>query len=792
MPKISIIIPVYNVEQYLQEALNSLVNQTLKDIEIICIDDKSTDNSLNILKEYATKDDRIVILEQEVNQGQGVARNRALDVAKGEYIMFCDPDDWYELNACELAYNQISTNKNDMVLFSLNRFYEDKGKIVPDTKRFLGCGSTILKDSINLDSEDANITDTMYSVCSIYKNAFLQKNAIKYDTCRTFEDHLFTTKTYIYANSISILDENLYNYRIRRSSSTYHNPKTSYVEFMRINNELFDLAIQLNKSKYFITAFLKNKMKSIFYWYKTHTKQYPQVTPFFYNEIKKFFSHINSTINIVEYKQSIGKENYKKFKKILKYNYFQYRFYTSFQKTLKTLLSIKTDLSGNICIRILGIKFKFKRYIFLNYKILGNLFAWIFPTHEDRRNFITLCRNIEDEKLINKVQKKYPKLVKKLSKKQKLRVLFLVSENSKWKAQSLYDLMEKSEHFEPVIALTVLANVHSGMDKTRDEMGKNYEFFTSKGMKVVKAYENHEYLDLKTFKPDIVFYQQPWSLSKIQSPDKVSKYALTCYIPYFVANYGVLRLDTGLRLHKFLFRHYVLNKHWAREYQIYSGMNNYAAVGHTILDNFYLNKHVPVKNNYVIYAPHYSVFHELNKNLVNYGTFLENGEKILEYAKNHTEINWVFKPHPRLKVVLYNIWGEEKTEQYYKEWESFAKCCYDADYIKLFLDSKALITDCGSFLTEYFCTEKPIIHLISSKCSVKPIKPFEKIINTFYKAHNEEELLAHLEEVIIKGNDYRKEERLNMLKQSRLLNNYAASNIMKDLEETIRGKKYNT
>ena len=83
-PKISIIIPVYNTEQYIGLALDSVVNQTLKDIEIICIDDCSTDNSYEILKDYASKDDRFVVLKQETNQGQGAARNKALDIAKGE------------------------------------------------------------------------------------------------------------------------------------------------------------------------------------------------------------------------------------------------------------------------------------------------------------------------------------------------------------------------------------------------------------------------------------------------------------------------------------------------------------------------------------------------------------------------------------------------------------------------------------------------------------------------------------------------------------------------------------
>ena len=782
MAKVSIIVPVYNVEDYLSQCIDSLINQTLKDIEIICVDDKSTDNSLNILKDYASKDSRIIILEQEINQGQGVARNRALDVAKGDYIMFCDPDDWYELDACELAYNQISSNNNDMVLFSLNRYYEDSGDIVKKNhfnlmKDYIGC------QNIEIKTLNANFINNLFIVGQIYNRNFIMNNNIKFGAGRMFEDQSFMLPCYIYANDISILDEYLYNYRIRKSSSTFNNAQ-AYKYFMSITNEFWELISNKSDNKCIIAAFLSYRFGSIFYWFNFLTSIDPSIKKEFYNLIRQFFIKINETVNIAEYKQAIGKENYKKFKKIIKYNYQQYVLYLIIRETLKNIFSVSSQ-NDNICLRFFGFKLKFKRYIFLNYKIVGNLFAWIFPTHESRRDFIKLCRSVEELKHVDKIQKSYPKLVKKLSKKKKLRVLFLVSENSKWKAQSLYDLMEKSDKFEPFIALTVLTGVHTGVDTTRNELEDNYKFFKSKGMKVVKAYENHEYLDLKIFKPDIVFYQQPWALSKLQMPDSVAKFALTCYIPYFVANYGILRLDTGLRLHKFLFRHYVLNKNWAREYQEYSGLNNYVAVGHTILDNFYLNQNVQPKNNYVIYAPHYSIPHELNKNPVNYGTFLQNGEQILEYAKNHPEINWGFKPHPQLKFVLYNIWGEEKTEKYYKEWESFAKCCYNAEYIDLFLDSKALITDCASFLTEYFCTEKPILHLISAKCSIEPLKPFQKIIDTFYKAHNQNDLLAYLDEVIIKGNDYKKDERLNVLKQSKLKNNYAAANIIKDLESTI-------
>ena len=114
MPKVSIIIPTYNVEAYLKECMDSVTRQTLKDIEIICINDGSTDGSLEILKEYADKDPRIVLVDKE-NEGYGVGMNIGLDKASGEYIGIVEPDDFVPLNMYEDLYNTAKENDLDFV-----------------------------------------------------------------------------------------------------------------------------------------------------------------------------------------------------------------------------------------------------------------------------------------------------------------------------------------------------------------------------------------------------------------------------------------------------------------------------------------------------------------------------------------------------------------------------------------------------------------------------------------------------------------------------------------------------
>ena len=115
MCKISVIIPVYNVEKYLKKCLDSICNQTLQDIEIICVDDGSSDSSLEILRQYEAKDSRVKVLTQS-NQKQGAARNNGISIAKGEYLGFIDSDDWIDLDYYEQLYNSAKTFDCDIAI----------------------------------------------------------------------------------------------------------------------------------------------------------------------------------------------------------------------------------------------------------------------------------------------------------------------------------------------------------------------------------------------------------------------------------------------------------------------------------------------------------------------------------------------------------------------------------------------------------------------------------------------------------------------------------------------------
>lgn len=126
MIKVSVIVPVYNVQEYLGKCLSSLTAQTLKDIEIICVDDGSTDDSLAILKRFAKKDKRVKILTQN-NQYAGVARNAGLKVAKGEFLSFLDADDFFETDMLEEMYNNAKDNEADIVVCGYCQYNQNVG-----------------------------------------------------------------------------------------------------------------------------------------------------------------------------------------------------------------------------------------------------------------------------------------------------------------------------------------------------------------------------------------------------------------------------------------------------------------------------------------------------------------------------------------------------------------------------------------------------------------------------------------------------------------------------------------
>jgi len=157
MVKVSVIIPVYNDEDYVEEALDGILNQTLKDIEVICVNDGSTDDSLRILEEIAERDDRVSVFSQE-NKGGGAARNYGMKFAKGKYLYFMDADDIIKENTLERTYNVAEEKSLDFLIFKAINYDEDTDKYYESEGYSMNVLADFVKDDVfNFDDLDEKI-----------------------------------------------------------------------------------------------------------------------------------------------------------------------------------------------------------------------------------------------------------------------------------------------------------------------------------------------------------------------------------------------------------------------------------------------------------------------------------------------------------------------------------------------------------------------------------------------------------------------------------------------------------
>ena len=242
-PKISIIVPAYDTEEYISKCLLSLVKQTLKEIEIIVINDGSTDKTLEIVEKFTQKDGRIKIINQ-TNQKQGAARNRGMEKAAGEYIGFVDSDDWVDLDYFEKLYVAAKKYDSDIALATNVRIGNGKTKkrLHIEKEEFV----TSLQDKIDISHQVKNPCPTN----KIYRREMLEKNNITWPESVYCEDKMFTIQAIFYANGLVTVPEvNYYYFRnphstVKRKTKEHklekerdkNNAKKAVIEFLRSQN----------------------------------------------------------------------------------------------------------------------------------------------------------------------------------------------------------------------------------------------------------------------------------------------------------------------------------------------------------------------------------------------------------------------------------------------------------------------------------------------------------------------------------------------------------------------------
>lgn len=264
--KVSVILPIYNVGKYLRQSLDSLINQTLKEIEIICINDGSTDDCYEILEEYKQKDSRIKVIHKE-NKGTGAARNDGLRLATGECISFVDPDDWVKPNMMERLYSLIK-EKNLDIAMCMPDGYDEKNGINAPFPYFVDANFDNIPDDRIFNWRD--ISPFSYPMCvwnKLYTKELFDKNHIEFAEGLDFEDHKVIFGSLLTAEKIYFIKEKLYVYRFNREGSVLTDNNRRLIDHIEIFNIVENLMKETNTYNVLRNDFLTYKIHNLLYYY---------------------------------------------------------------------------------------------------------------------------------------------------------------------------------------------------------------------------------------------------------------------------------------------------------------------------------------------------------------------------------------------------------------------------------------------------------------------------------------------------------------------------------------------
>lgn len=347
--KVSIIVPVYNVENYIERCLNSIINQTLDEIEIIIINDCSTDNSINIIQQYLNSiehNKEIILINKKYNEGVSKARNDAINISRGEYILFVDSDDWIEFNMVEKMYNLAKYKNSDLVICNAYIDYEN-GKTKPlelnfeNNKKYEN--NTLIGDLL---SQNKNLQGHPWN--KLYKTDIIKCCNLKYnEKMSLYEDFVFNIDFLLSSNTALFLEDKLYHYIQRNNSLARTVSERNILDTNRmiieIKNKLDKINIK-NKYKYEFISFAYRSIINNILLIINSNKSFNEKKDFLDillldNEIIKFIEialKLNE-VNIIKYHYIIGK-----LLKILKFD--SKTFIVIFKFSIQPILVLKNSL----------------------------------------------------------------------------------------------------------------------------------------------------------------------------------------------------------------------------------------------------------------------------------------------------------------------------------------------------------------------------------------------------------------------------------------------------------------
>ena len=359
-PKISVIVPVYNVEKYLPKCLDSILCQTFSNIEIICVNDGSTDNSRRILEEYKNKDSRIIIVDKK-NGGLSSARNAGMKVAKGEFFSFIDSDDWIDSAMLEKLYKNITSLDTDISICAVHQFDETNQKIDDSNPYY-----TLEYFDSSFDNRAFSYKDTkpfIMDVCVMAWNKLYRRSLI--DECQAefpdgliFEDGPFFFTIFFKTQKISIVREFLYYYRVNRTGSIIQKAGKKFLHIIDVAEIMYNKIKDLPDFDDIKYIFFRKKVEDFIYRFEHLNPKYKSA---FAKKMKKESSLVNENIFPPSMVKGRFKYNYFLFKNLKTGSILYYEFQKYKIKSMYKLMEIMYKEEGVYFLKYKNHIFKFKK-----------------------------------------------------------------------------------------------------------------------------------------------------------------------------------------------------------------------------------------------------------------------------------------------------------------------------------------------------------------------------------------------------------------------------------------------
>lgn len=808
MPKISIIVPVHNTEEYLQECLDSLAAQTVSDLEVICIDDGSTDASVDILRKYAERDPRFQVFSHPEALGPGAVRNQGIGLATGDFIGFVDSDDYIHPKMYEDLLAAFAVGADiDFTICGIEKFSDSGGEKFAkgEQEKLL---SAFTGRSVNWEMFGDRIFDLRFGCCNrLYRREFLKSSGARFSEGIFYEDLIFHFKVFTKARSFSGIEVPHYKNRRQRQGATTFEQGGRAVGLVTALSQLddylkSDATLSVLKEKFAYFSYKKTRE----HFHKCDFASMPAMFEYMQYIARERLDDSNRFVSdadrdVLQVVRETGFQDY------LAWDYWQSktavarlkrRLRAAQQKNRK--LTFKADSIGAMLGSMKSITLRREKlFIWRVFRKLGlpvviinngqapaaarkvvpsvsNVYRR--DSDSNRYDAVDFLRMREVESLNRAVLERAKQRLSEGT--SKLRIGFLVNDFTKWSGGSLVAELGSSGLVECGFICVLNHNAHKlPREVRREEYERTREAFSAVGPVWDDLYDVNTDLarPVEEVDCDVVFLQQPWGM--MDFPRRLAGRILCAYIHYGFVVMGNHGMHYNMaEFHSYLWKYFTQTEPHRLMHlkEDPSAFDKIEVVGYPKLD-VYLGKpvdragvdiwknHEDVARKRIIFAPH----HSFGARTLRMATLRWSGPEIERIrGQLGSRADWVYKPHPNLKNTVWRskVMSADEYQMYVAGWEHGENSTvYEGGgYFDLFRSSDVLVTDCGSFLAEYLPTGKPIIWL-AAKGAVKLNSVGASLAEAFYVARNAEELREVFESVVVRGEDPLKELREQKIAQ---------------------------